>query len=185
MTATLDRSSVTRRAARPLILHNLTSPWRHRMRDIIDRLRPTKPRGDDGFTLIELLVVVVIIGVLVAIAVPVYLSYRQGAADKAAQSDARGAISAVEQYYTDNGNTYPQTATSQVPPAFFLKNSAGVASTLKVTLSDKTTLSYVNGGSSYKICSHNTDGNKYYLYDSNAGGSVGSVSGTLSMTTCT
>src|SRR5689334_25015132 len=77
------------------------------MHETINRLRAKK--GDEGFTLIELLVVVVIIGVLVAIAVPVYLNYRKGAADKSAQSDVRGAVSAVEQFYTDNGNTYPNT----------------------------------------------------------------------------
>ena len=75
------------------------------MQDILNRLRAEKE--DEGFTLIELLVVVVIIGVLVAIAVPVYLNYRQGAADKSAQSDVRGAISAIEQYFTDNGNKFP------------------------------------------------------------------------------
>src|SRR4051794_41861293 len=77
------------------------------MQETINRLRAKK--GDEGFTLIELLVVVVIIGVLVAIAVPVYLNYRKGAADKSAQSDVRGAVSAIEQFYTDNGNTYPDT----------------------------------------------------------------------------
>src|SRR5690242_21480618 len=75
------------------------------MRLTVNRNRDA--RDDAGFTLIELLVVVVIIGVLVAIAVPVYLNYRKGAADKSAQSDVRGAVSAVEQYYTDNGNQYP------------------------------------------------------------------------------
>ena len=87
------------------------------MRDTITRLRAKK--DDDGFTLIELLVVVVIIGVLVAIAVPVYLNYRQGAADKSAQSDVRGAISTVEQYYTDNNNTYPATPTGTIKTASF------------------------------------------------------------------
>src|ERR1700712_2897436 len=80
------------------------------MREAINRLRNRNngtPDGEEGFTLIELLVVVVIIGVLVAIAVPVYLNYRKGAADKSAQSDVRGAVSAIEQYYTDNGNVYP------------------------------------------------------------------------------
>ena len=75
------------------------------MRDIINT--PLAKKDDEGFTLIELLVVVVIIGVLVAIAVPVYLNYREGAADKSAQSDVRGAISAMEQYYTNNSNVYP------------------------------------------------------------------------------
>src|SRR3982751_5166012 len=87
------------------------------MQDIISRMRAKKQ--DEGFTLIELLVVVVIIGVLVAIAVPVYLNYREGAADKSAQSDVRGAISAVEQFYTNNCNNYPDdvaaTSTSPVP----------------------------------------------------------------------
>jgi type IV pilus assembly protein PilA len=85
------------------------------MHDTVRRLRE-KRRGEEGFTLIELLVVVVIIGILVAIAVPVYLNYRQGAADKSAQSDVRGAISAIEQYYTDNGNRYPATSTRRTTP---------------------------------------------------------------------
>ena len=77
--------------------------------------RRSERPSDRGFTLIELLVVVVIIGVLVAIAIPVYLNYRKGAANKSAQSDVRGAITAIEQYYTDNGNTYPaaDVATAQ------------------------------------------------------------------------
>ncbi len=149
------------------------------MHDTVHRLRE-KRRSEEGFTLIELLVVVVIIGILVAIAVPVYLNYRQGAADKSAQSDVRGAISAVEQYYTDNGNTYPPQAASQTS-SFNLGTS-----NLRVTLSDKTTLSYIysSGAATYRICARNSGGNKWYLYDSNAGGSVNAVTGTLSPTTC-
>ena len=152
------------------------------MHDSIHRLREKKQRGDDGFTLIELLVVVVIIGVLVAIAVPVYLSYRQGAADKSAQSDVRGAISAIEQYYTDNANAYPPSALSQTA-SFTL----GASVTAKVTLSDNTTLSYVlaAGGASYKVCAKNSGGNKQYLYNNLTGGSVAAVTGAaISMTTC-
>ena len=76
------------------------------MRQTLNRMQ-RRGQDDRGFTMIELLVVVVIIGVLVAIAVPVYLNYRKGAANKSAASDVRGAITAIEQYYTENGNAYP------------------------------------------------------------------------------
>src|ERR1700755_1253276 len=66
---------------------------------------------DGGFTLIELLVVVVIIGVLIAIAIPLYLNYRKGAENKSAASDLRGAIATIEQCYTDNNNAYPTAIT--------------------------------------------------------------------------
>ena len=155
------------------------------MQDIIKRLRAKK--DDEGFTLIELLVVVVIIGVLVAIAVPVYLNYRQGAADKSAQSDVRGAISAVEQYYTDNGNTYPAPAAGLVSQT----SSPITIGNQKITLSDKTVLTlYLASATAttYMICAKNTGGstNKYYVYDSSVGGSVKGVTSTSAsfMTAC-
>src|SRR6185436_5548919 len=89
-------------------IHGRTSESQEaHMKATLQRMREKRAHGESGFTLIELLVVVVIIGVLVAIAIPVYMNYRKGAADKSAQSDVRGAVSAIEQFYTDNGNTYP------------------------------------------------------------------------------
>jgi type IV pilus assembly protein PilA len=154
------------------------------MQDIINRLRAKKQ--DEGFTLIELLVVVVIIGVLVAIAVPVYLNYRQGAADKSAQSDVRGAISAVEQYYTENNNTYPASTTGTNSPSGAASINLDATGTQKITLSDKTQLGYVNqADGSYLLCANNTGGSgKWYRYDSEDGGSVKEVTGTLTLATC-
>ena len=62
-------------------------------------------RDESGFTLIELLVVLIIIGVLLAIAIPSYLGFQKSAQQTAAASDVRQAVPDSEAYFADN-NTY-------------------------------------------------------------------------------
>ena len=63
-------------------------------------------KNQKGFTLIELLIVVAIIGILAAIAIPQFASYRQKAYNSAAQSDLKNMKTGMEAYNADN-QEYP------------------------------------------------------------------------------
>jgi type IV pilus assembly protein PilA len=115
-------------------------------------------RADSGFTLIELLVVIIIIGILAAIAIPVFLAQRTKGYQAQSQADLRD-LAEFEEIYLNDAGTYGTIA--QVMAAEpTLRMSTGV--TLSVVRYD--------GGNGYCISATHVNTSVTYYYDSEGGG---------------
>jgi len=139
---------------------------------MIARIHKSMEKKDKGFTLIELLVVIIIIGILAAIAIPVFLNQRKKAVDAGIKSDLRSTANELESYFVDQ----------QAYPAAITNGAAGGSVTMTigtgggtVTKSNKdTAIVYTLAGTKdrYTITGKNTvaGSGKLYTYDSAAGG---------------
>jgi len=125
---------------------------------MLARIRKAREEREGGFTLIELLVVIIIIGILAAIAIPVFLNQRKKGYDAQAKSDLRNAATAEETYLTDNPTGYTDDANGATLAVDGFKRSP------TVTINTK-----ANGANGYCSVAKSQSGN-YWVYDSTAGG---------------
>ena len=118
-------------------------------------------KKDEGFTLIELLVVVIIIGILAAIAIPVFLNQRESAAKASLTSDARNGAIEIETFFTAN-QEYPEDQDALAGLNLALSENNAI-----------TAYALTNGGASFQYCVEATDGAATgwgVTYDSELGG---------------
>jgi type IV pilus assembly protein PilA len=140
---------------------------------MLARIHKAMEERDEGFTLIELLVVIIIIGILAAIAIPVFLNQRKKGWDSQAKSDLRNAATAEETYLTDND--FYTTANASLISAGY-KPTTGVTLTVsKLYDANGTTTGTLSGA--YCMYALSKSGN-YFEYISTAGGLQSTVTTT-------
>ena len=124
---------------------------------MLARIRKAQEEREGGFTLIELLVVIIIIGILAAIAIPVFLNQRKKGYDARAKSDLRNVATLEETYLTDNS-------------AYGTATQLDAASPIKTVSDGDTVYFYKTGATGFCLVGNNANSTNFFTYDNARGG---------------
>ena len=154
---------------------------------MLARIHKALDKRDEGFTLIELLVVIIIIGILAAIAIPVFLSQRNKGYDAQAKSDLKNLSTQMETYLNDVGYYPGPTTTTAGTTTAIASNSSGLTwkpsantGTVKIiSVKDNSGTNVAGGGATatggYCLSAQSQSGKTFYYLSTSGGAGVTST----------